>query len=168
MGLLGEASMSTQAHLLQSMAIAGYNRPLSPGQALAKAIRLYQRSRLVGRLKGLLARLTGSSRALLDLRAAQAIAAEHNSHFLGRVEIPVVLIRGSEGRTRDFDADFHPLSLHNRERWLSVAAAWLQGTVLPPIDLVQVGDVFYVRDGHHRVSVARAMGREYIDALVTA
>jgi hypothetical protein len=159
--------MLTEVHLLQSLAIAGYNRPMSPRQALGRANRIYQRSLLEGWLKWILAALIGSSRSLLNLRSTQFSEGEHNSHYVGTCVVPVRLIRGSEGRLTDFDADFHPLHLHNRERWLNLAAAWLQGIVLPPVDLVRVGDVFYVRDGHHRVSVARALGQDYIDALVT-
>jgi hypothetical protein len=159
---------SNAASPLQSIAKVGYDLPMSRVQARGRANRLYQRSCTVGWLKGIRALVTGASRALLDLRDAQIAGGARNAHYVGRAEVPVHLIRGSEGRTRDFDADFHPLTEHTCERWLNVALAWLQGTVLPPVDLVQVGDVFYVRDGHHRVSVARAMGVEYIDALVTA
>jgi hypothetical protein len=52
-------------------------------------------------------------------------------------------------------------------RWLRVAAARDQGKVLPPVVLVQVGDVYFVRDGHHRISVARALGQLDIEAEVT-
>jgi hypothetical protein len=52
-------------------------------------------------------------------------------------------------------------------RWLRIAAARDQGKVLPPVVLVQVGDVYFVRDGHHRISVARALGQQDIEAQVT-
>ena len=76
-------------------------------------------------------------------------------------------IQGSEGRCRDFDRGFAPLQDHTRERWLSVAVAWLQGHALPAVDLVEVGELYFVRDGHHRISVARALGCVDIDASVT-
>ena len=47
-----------------------------------------------------------------------------------------------------------------------MAQAKLDGTVLPPVELIQVGDIYFVRDGHHRISVARALGEEYIDAEI--
>jgi hypothetical protein len=50
---------------------------------------------------------------------------------------------------------------------MSVAKARLQGATLPPVDLVQVSDVYFVRDGHHRISVAKALGQVDIDADVT-
>jgi len=77
------------------------------------------------------------------------------------------LIRGSEGRCQDFDADFRPLKELSRERWMAIAAAWKLGTELPPVQLVQIRDLYFVRDGHHRISVARAMRQENIDAEVT-
>ena len=53
------------------------------------------------------------------------------------------------------------------KRWLGVARAALRGEHLPPVDLIRAGDVYYVRDGHHRISVARALGQREIDARVT-
>lgn len=62
---------------------------------------------------------------------------------------------------------FHPLPAHTRERWLSVAVAWKLDRALPAVEMIQAGDIYYVVDGHHRISVARAMGQEYMDAQVT-
>jgi hypothetical protein len=76
-------------------------------------------------------------------------------------------IRGSFGRVNDFDAQFNPVKSHNKDRWVSVAAAWLRGVVLPPVSLIQVGKDYYVQDGNHRVSVAKVLGRAMIDAEVS-
>jgi hypothetical protein len=81
--------------------------------------------------------------------------------------VPIRHIRGSEGRCRDFDPCFRPLGIHNRGRWLSVAAARLRGVPMPPVELIQVGECYFARDGHHRISVARSLGNEYIEAQVT-
>jgi hypothetical protein len=70
-------------------------------------------------------------------------------------------------RSNDFDRDFHPLQDHCKDRWLRVARARDEDKVLPPVVLVQVGDVYFVRDGHHRISVARARGQLDIEAEVT-
>ena len=67
---------------------------------------------------------------------------------------------------QDFDDQFNPLKERVRERWKRVALAFLRGESLPAVELVEVDNVYFVRDGHHRISVARAMGREYIDADV--
>ena len=81
--------------------------------------------------------------------------------------MPVRQIRGSEGRCADFDADFRPLQTHSKGRWVNVAVARERGMGLPPVELIQVGDVYFVRDGHHRISVAKALGEEAVDAEVT-
>ena len=82
------------------------------------------------------------------------------------VVIPLAKIVGTAGRCQDFDADFNPLTGHTRDRWIGIAAARKQGAVLPAVELVQAGDQYYVRDGHHRISVARAMGQLDIEALI--
>ena len=81
--------------------------------------------------------------------------------------VAISQIRGSEGRGDDFDGDFNPIQDHCMSRWLRVAAARDQGKGLPPVVLIQVGDVYFVRDGHHRISVARALGQLDIEAEVT-
>jgi len=75
-------------------------------------------------------------------------------------------IWGSEGRCRDFDRAFYPLRSHEKDRWLSIAVAREIGIGLPPVELVQVGDVYFVQDGHHRISVARMQGQKAVDAGV--
>ncbi len=76
-------------------------------------------------------------------------------------------IVGSVDRGRDFDRRFRPTSGRSRGRWEQIAAAARRGESFPPVDLVKVGQLYFVRDGHHRVSVARALGRDDIDAYVT-
>jgi hypothetical protein len=81
--------------------------------------------------------------------------------------IPVDQIVGSVGRYRDFTREFLPRQGANRERWkrLDVAVNRLQD--LPPIEVYKLGDVYFVRDGNHRVSVAHANGFTHIEAIVT-
>jgi hypothetical protein len=76
-------------------------------------------------------------------------------------------IIGSEGRYRDFNAAFLPKSDHVRKRWESIDKAHIQDVILPPIKLYKVGNYYFVRDGNHRVSVARTQGVVAIDAEVT-
>jgi hypothetical protein len=83
-------------------------------------------------------------------------------------QIPVNLIVGSEGRYRDFNKYFLPKSEHLRSRWESVDEASIKEINLPPIQLYEIGGVYFVRDGNHRVSVARSQGVEIIDAEVTS
>jgi hypothetical protein len=87
----------------------------------------------------------------------------------GSQTVALKQIKGSvsTGREQDYDLDFYPLQEHDRERWKNVAVVWQAGLSLPPVELIQVGELYFVRDGHHRVSVARALGQSYIDAVVT-
>jgi len=81
--------------------------------------------------------------------------------------VPLDKIVGTVDRAVDFDRGFRPTSARLRSRWERIAAAQRRGEALPPISLFQVGDLFFVRDGHHRVSVAKSLGRDDIDAYVT-
>jgi hypothetical protein len=86
---------------------------------------------------------------------------------VGSRTVPIEQIRGSQERASDFDRDFNPLQNHTRDRWVSIAVARQRGKALPPVSLVQVGDLYFVLDGHHRISVARALGQRDIEARVT-
>jgi hypothetical protein len=86
---------------------------------------------------------------------------------LGLQTIELDSIVGTVDRTREFDRDFRPTTPRLRERWESIAAAQRRGEALPPIDVYRIGGLHFVRDGHHRVSVARAQGLHAIDAYVT-
>jgi hypothetical protein len=85
---------------------------------------------------------------------------------IGRRCIPVEQIVGSVDRVRDFDPQFRPRSGRSRERWERIAEAARRGQSLPPIDVYQIGEMYFVRDGHHRVSVYRALELPDIEADV--
>ena len=86
---------------------------------------------------------------------------------LGLQTIPLDSIVGTVDRSRDFDRRFRPTSRRVRQRWERIAKAMRRGEAMPPIEVYRVGDMHFVVDGHHRVSVARALGWEMIDAYVT-
>ncbi|MBS4101518.1 chromosome partitioning protein ParB [Tsukamurella paurometabola] len=86
---------------------------------------------------------------------------------LGLQVVPVARIVGSVDRTRDFDRYFRPRSPALRARWQRLAAAQRRGEAMPPVELKKVGDMYFVVDGHHRVSIAFARGFSTIDADVT-
>jgi hypothetical protein len=111
----------------------------------------------------LFAKLTGRQHTLKTLSRYSQVATRRTA---GTVIVPLQKIVGSEGRGEDFDANFHPLKPYNRKRWIGIAAARWMGAPLPPVELFQVGEVYYVRDGHHRISVARAMGELTIEARI--
>ena len=86
---------------------------------------------------------------------------------LGVQVIPLDAIVGSVDKVRDFDRRFRPTSDRSRERWERMALKSRQGESFPPIDVYKLGNLYFVRDGHHRVSVARALGTNVIEAHVT-
>jgi hypothetical protein len=128
---------------------------------------LYRKLVSRSRLADLWSLISGRPRTLLDLGAIQASCALSGSHYAGLHNVPISQIRGSEGRCSDFDPQFRPRKAHNQWRWLHIAEARQRGVDLPPVSLVEVGGVYFVRDGHHRISVAKALGQESISASVT-
>lgn len=88
-------------------------------------------------------------------------------HRIGQRVIALDTIVGSVDRTHDFDRWFRPRNARTRERWERLARAQRRGESIPPIDVYRVGELHFVRDGHHRVSVAIAMKLRTIDAMVT-
>ena len=86
---------------------------------------------------------------------------------LGLQVVAISAIVGTVDRERDFDRHFRPTSGRVRSRWEQIAEAMRRGEALPPVDLIKIGEIYFVRDGHHRVSVACALGHSDIDAYVT-
>ncbi|MBQ6781876.1 MAG: transcriptional regulator [Treponema sp.] len=91
-----------------------------------------------------------------------------NEVYKGMMVVPINQIVGSEGRYHDFDNRFFPKSLHLKTRWEHIDMAHIKDINLPPIALYELGGLYFVRDGNHRVSVARAKGIEFIDAEVVS
>ncbi len=116
---------------------------------------------------GLLAFLTGRSNRLQTIDTATADLLTSNGHYLGTSTIPLSQINGSESRNNDFDRSFHPLNNRTMHRWTSVARARQAGIPLPPVELIKVGENYFVRDGHHRISVAHSFGEQFIEAEIT-
>ncbi len=86
---------------------------------------------------------------------------------IGLRTVPLQLVVGSENRCNDFDNLFTPFSERNHQRWLRISDMFIKGEYVPAVELIQVGQSYFVRDGHHRISVARALGIKFIDAKVT-
>lgn len=106
--------------------------------------------------------------SLISFSDIKQLLKPSNEVYKGMQVVPINLIVGSEGRYRDFDNHFFPKSLHLKERWEHIDMAHLQDVNLPPISLYELGGLYFVRDGNHRVSVARARGIENIDAEVVS
>jgi hypothetical protein len=132
-----------------------------------KARSLFDNKMHAGKVGQLLARLFHRSDQLLQLDEVVRPDAIEGSAYAGTQTVDIEQIRGTESRADDFDKQFNPIKGSIRERWQAIARAFLIGEELPPVDLIQVGDIYFVRDGHHRVSVARSMGQRYIEAEIT-
>ncbi len=111
--------------------------------------------------------LTGRPGHLLSYDEIRTHLSLRGQHSLGLKSVPLDDIIGSVGRYQDFDREFLPTQTHTMERWISVDKAHYADKVLPPVDLIKMGEVYFVRDGNHRISVARQRGQTFIDAYVT-
>ncbi len=112
--------------------------------------------------------LSPERQELLSLQDVRELLKPTNESYVGMRTVPIDLIVGSEGRYKDFDNTFLPRHEYVRSRWENVDKAHLKDVRLPPITLYEIGGVYFVRDGNHRVSVARAQGGEAIDAEVVS
>jgi hypothetical protein len=104
---------------------------------------------------------------ILPFEEVVAALGRRSEHDLGLKTIALDSIVGTVGRRRgEFDRNFRPASRGSRGRWESIATARRRGQDMPPIDVYRIGELHFVEDGHHRVSVARALGDTHIDAHV--
>lgn len=136
----------------------------SPGTAAYKFEQLQGR-RVVRSLLRLFTNRPDDS--LLSFDDVQSVLRSQTGVPRGTRMIPLDHIVGSVGRYRDFDRAFLPLNPASEERWKGIDVALNASRGLPPIDVYQVGEVYFVRDGNHRVSVAKANHLAEIEARVT-
>jgi hypothetical protein len=127
----------------------------------------FQEARRKALLAGIIDSLRHQTAHMLSLEDVRARLNVRGQRSLGHQTIPLEYIIGSEGRYSDFDRRFLPRSDALKQRWSSIDSAMLRSVELPPVDLYKIGDIYFVRDGNHRVSVARQQGQDYIDAYVT-
>jgi hypothetical protein len=118
---------------------------------------------LFGRILSLLKNETDN---LLSLQEVKALLRPSSETYRGLRVVPIEKIVGSEGRYRDFNRYFLPRHNRLKGRWVRVDTAHHQDVVLPPVTLYEIGGVYFVRDGNHRVSVGKLQGVEFIDAEV--
>jgi ParB-like chromosome segregation protein Spo0J len=138
------------------------NPQMDAEQAFRRAMRARRRAALLGTLRR-------SPAPTLDVLDERELRRSPASVTRGVREIPLDAITATvePARAPQFDCCFRPARVA-RSRWERVWLAEHRGHPLPPISVVRFGDRYAVRDGHHRVSVARARGAATIDAVVTA
>lgn len=134
-----------------------------------KALDDFHRFRSKAAMQRFWAGIRGESLDLLPFDEVSARLRAVSQTDLGLREVPLTDIVGSVNRTGDFDRNFHPLKAVDGSRWANVKAAmtspFTQG--VPPVSLYKIGDAYFVLDGNHRVSIAKEMGMESIEAFVT-
>ena len=126
-----------------------------------------RREQALARLTSRLRREPSDFDVILPFEEVTAALGLAGQRRIGLRSIPLESIVGTVDRSKEFDREFRPTSGRVRGRWQRIAEAQRRGRDMPPISVYRVGDLHFVRDGHHRVSVARAQGRTHIDAHVT-
>jgi len=105
--------------------------------------------------------------SLLSFKEVRDKLKIRGQHYVGLQTIPLDKIVGSVGRYHEFNRAFLPTQDHIRERWKRIYEVAHSSEGFPPIDVYKIGDVYFVRDGHHRVSVVKELGATTIEATVT-
>ncbi|HRV91761.1 MAG TPA: universal stress protein [Anaerolineae bacterium] len=132
------------------------------------AVQDFHQARRQAAMEELVARFTGKSTKLLSFNEVSQRLKSPDTVEKGVQEIPLEAIVGSSGRYDDFTRSFLPLRKSDQDRWASVQAYVKQKGIgnMPPIAVYQIGEIYFVSDGNHRVSIARRMGLTHIRASV--
>ncbi len=131
------------------------------------SIEKYRRFANKAQIADVMAKMTGGNVDLVSYDEVARRIKTRQQIEMGTRTVPLNQIVGSVGRYRDFTRTFLPRAGINAERWARIDAAMHSLEGFPPIELYKVGEVYFVRDGNHRVSVARANGLTHIEAYVT-
>lgn len=126
----------------------------------------FNRARNKARFTSIFNIISPEKKELLSYYDVKNMAKPKSQTYRGMQVVSIDKIIGSEGRYKDFSKAFLPRKEHLRQRWESIDRAHLTDIILPPISLFKIGDVYFVRDGNHRVSVAKMQGILSIDAEV--
>lgn len=127
----------------------------------------FRRSQRAAQMKDLLGLIRGKNTDLMSYEEVARRVKAYQQIEMGTQLVPLDQIVGSVGRYKDFTREFLPRTNINKDRWQRVDGVLHSQEGYPPIELYQIGEVYFVRDGNHRVSVARANGLSHIEAYVT-
>ncbi|RKX87682.1 MAG: transcriptional regulator [Spirochaetes bacterium] len=126
----------------------------------------FNKARSKATISNILHTLTPERQELLSLGDIRKLIKPKSETYIGMKTVDIDLIIGSEGRYKDFNSTFLPKKEFIRNRWESIDKAHLKSVILPPIKLYEIGGSYFVRDGNHRVSVAKMQGVMSIDAEI--
>jgi len=138
----------------------------TPGPIQETAKNDFESALRIGFWRSLISWFTQSRNELLPFDEVRKLVPMEGMHEIGLREIPLDQIVGSVGRYNDFDRVFLPRRTESRSRWISIDTARLLDVPLPAIEVYKIGSFYFVKDGNHRVSVARRKGQAFIDANV--
>lgn len=138
-------------------------------QAYRKALDDFHKLRSKAALERFWAGIRGESLDLMPYDEVSSKLRAVSQTNIGIQQVPLENIVGSVNRTSDFDRNFRPLSDGDRSRWANVKAAMTSPytTGVPPVSLYKIGEAYFVLDGNHRISIAKEMGLDSIEAYVT-
>ena len=139
----------------------------SPLQLHQMAMNEYERAQSKAAKSRLVSMVLRQHNDLISLDTILNCLSTHGQHSLGLVTVAIEKIVGTVNRNEDFDKNFMPRREVTMERWLRIIKARFKDEYLPPVELRKVGNAYFVVDGHHRISVAREQGQDYIEAYVT-
>jgi hypothetical protein len=128
----------------------------------------FRRQRSRERIRRLFCFVRGAKSMMLSLQEARSLSRPGSEIYRGVKTIQIKSIVGSEGRSRDSDQAFLPRRDELMYRWVRVAVGHYEEVPLAPIKVFEVRGWYFVRDGNHRVSVARSRGAEFIDAEIVS
>jgi hypothetical protein len=126
----------------------------------------FERARQKAFINDLIAAVSRRENNLIPFHELRRRLSPEGEFYRGMQTVPVSQIVGSMDRFEDFNREFLPRKKNTAGRWKNVDRAFYEDVRLPPIQLYKVGDIYFVKDGNHRVSVARERGVEFIDAEV--
>lgn len=135
--------------------------------AIMMGVQRFERAASHAFWQEIFARLRGQDSNLQSFEEVRVALNAWSEQEVGLRDIPMARIVGSVGRHKDFTHTFLPKPAVSRDRWSRIFVNMMGEAGLPPIEVYQLGDYYYVRDGNHRVSVARALGFDSIQAYVT-
>ena len=142
------------------------NTTISQAILVGRPLAMFNQSLHRSWLHSLWSKLIRRCNCLEDFEIEFQCSIVENSSYAGVRSVDIANIHGTLGKSDEFDADFCPTQERSRTRWMGIALEKLRGHNLPPVELIEVNGKYYVRDGHHRISVSRAMGQDFIDAEI--
>ena len=162
----GAAVRYSKGSIAVSNSLKG-NRQMTTKFNTHRALEDFEQARRRATWRARFSLLTRKKNNLLSLNEIIQDLPITGQHYLGFQMVPLNQIVGSEGRSHEFDRAFYPRKDRSKDRWLRIDRAHYDDVTLPPVELIKVGQIYFVRDGNRRVSVARVWGYQVIDAYVT-